>query len=354
MRAPRRRRVRDPDREHRRAGRGRHRGAADPDRARGAAADPRLGGGRRPRQRRNRGRSRRADDERGPPQRRSRDVPRQERREVALRHLRAVDARGCFRTTVPQSRHTALGRRGGVRGALPADRRPPDGGDRGRRGARALAASRARARVSGRLHPARGGDRPHPPARPVRAPACLQRRPALAWARLPRPGSEREHLGEAARQREPAVRGDDRAPRVGAGPVRAHAGDHREHAPRQPGGHRAARGAEAARRPDRDRRLRDRVLVAQLPAAVPGRHAQDREAVRRPDRRGRGSGAPGRRDPPPRRRRSAWTRSRRESRTRRQRERLRRLRCRFGQGFFFSPPLPATDMDSFLRTSLVA
>ena len=37
-----------------------------------------------------------------------------------------------------------------------------------------------------------------------------------------------------------------------------------------------------------------------------------------------------------------------------QRERLRRLRCRFGQGFFFSPPLPATDMDSFLRTSLVA
>jgi len=37
-----------------------------------------------------------------------------------------------------------------------------------------------------------------------------------------------------------------------------------------------------------------------------------------------------------------------------QRDRLRRLRCRYGQGFFFSPPLPAVDVDPFLRRPLVA
>jgi diguanylate cyclase (GGDEF)-like protein/PAS domain S-box-containing protein len=37
-----------------------------------------------------------------------------------------------------------------------------------------------------------------------------------------------------------------------------------------------------------------------------------------------------------------------------QAERLRRLRCRYGQGFFFSPPLPAVDVDLFLRRALVA
>jgi EAL domain-containing protein (putative c-di-GMP-specific phosphodiesterase class I) len=37
-----------------------------------------------------------------------------------------------------------------------------------------------------------------------------------------------------------------------------------------------------------------------------------------------------------------------------QAERLRRLRCRYGQGFFFSPPLPASDVDLFLHRALVA
>ena len=39
--------------------------------------------------------------------------------------------------------------------------------------------------------------------------------------------------------------------------------------------------AQGARRAARDRRLRHRLLVAQLPAALPDRHPQDREAVRR-------------------------------------------------------------------------
>ena len=38
----------------------------------------------------------------------------------------------------------------------------------------------------------------------------------------------------------------------------------------------------------------------------------------------------------------------------RQLERLRRLRCRYGQGFYFSPPLPAAEIDTFLQRPLVA
>jgi diguanylate cyclase (GGDEF)-like protein/PAS domain S-box-containing protein len=37
-----------------------------------------------------------------------------------------------------------------------------------------------------------------------------------------------------------------------------------------------------------------------------------------------------------------------------QRERLRRLNCRYGQGFLFSPPLPAGEIDVLLRRPLVA
>jgi diguanylate cyclase (GGDEF)-like protein/PAS domain S-box-containing protein len=37
-----------------------------------------------------------------------------------------------------------------------------------------------------------------------------------------------------------------------------------------------------------------------------------------------------------------------------QRERLRRLNCRYGQGFFFSPPLPVDQIDVLLRRPLVA
>jgi len=37
-----------------------------------------------------------------------------------------------------------------------------------------------------------------------------------------------------------------------------------------------------------------------------------------------------------------------------QRDRLRTLGCRYGQGFFFSEPMSATEVDTFLRTSLVA
>ena len=45
--------------------------------------------------------------------------------------------------------------------------------------------------------------------------------------------------------------------------------------------HRAPVGAAGPRRPDRRRRLRHRLLVARLPAPVPGRHPEDRARVHR-------------------------------------------------------------------------
>ena len=90
-----------------------------------------------------------------------------------------------------------------------------------------------------------------------------------------------QHLGPAA----PGVWAGGRvAPdahlvrrRSGVGGAR----DHRERADAADRrGARAAAAAQGARRAARDRRLRHRVLVAELPAALPDRHPQDREAVR--------------------------------------------------------------------------
>ena len=63
------------------------------------------------------------------------------------------------------------------------------------------------------------------------------------------------------------------------------AGDHRERGDRRPGAAAARPRSCAPRRPREPRRLRHRLLLAQLPAAVPGRHAEDRPLVRAPHRR---------------------------------------------------------------------
>ena len=102
---------------------------------------------------------------------------------------------------------------------------------------------------------------------------------------MARPGAPRQHLGErvhAPARVGPAAR---RRPRR-AGRARRRSG------PPDPGGHRVlpharlrrhrgpAQSAEGAGRQDRHRRLRHRVLVARLPAAVPGRRLEDRPVVR--------------------------------------------------------------------------
>ena len=77
----------------------------------------------------------------------------------------------------------------------------------------------------------------------------------------------------------------------------AHAGDHREHAPVRRRGHRGAPAAPQGPRPvDRRRRLRHRLLVAELPQAVPGRRAEDRQELRRRRRLQHGGQRPGAHD----------------------------------------------------------
>ncbi len=100
--------------------------------------------------------------------------------------------------------------------------------------------------------------------------------------------SEPEHAREPvggrapARRRPPARHRGARAPRHPGRAARAR--DHRERARRR-GDERDAARAPRDRRPPRARRLRDRLLLAQLPALVPARHPQDRQAVRRRGRR---------------------------------------------------------------------
>ena len=96
----------------------------------------------------------------------------------------------------------------------------------------------------------------------------------------------------------------------------------------------------AARRPDRDGRLRNRLLVARLPAPVPGRQPQDRPraasaapASRRTARPGRSPGRSSRSAA-----RSACRSSPRASRPRSSSAMLRQLGCELGQGFLFGRP----------------
>jgi diguanylate cyclase (GGDEF)-like protein/PAS domain S-box-containing protein len=112
----------------------------------------------------------------------------------------------------------------------------------------------------------RGGGRVATRARRRRraAPRGGERRRAPAA----RPGARRRRAERAGRRR-PAGRGAAARDHRG----RAHAGAR--------AGAADARGAQGARRARRGGRLRHRVLVAELPAAVPGRRAQDRQELRR-------------------------------------------------------------------------
>ena len=97
--------------------------------------------------------------------------------------------------------------------------------------------------------------------------------------------------------------------------------------------------APRARRPDRHRRLRDRLLLAQPPAPVPGRHPQDRQRVRPGRRRRLEVGGARRRD----RRDGPLDRIQTVAEgieTREQAARMRALGCTYGQGFFFATRSP--------------
>ena len=110
----------------------------------------------------------------------------------------------------------------------------------------------------------------------------------------------------------------------------------------------AARGAQGARRAARDGRLRHRLLVAELPQPLPGRHPQDGPLV--PARR---RVADRRRRWPPRSSRSARRCSSRSSprasSSPSSGTTLRELGCELGQGFYFARPMDADATLEFLR-----
>ena len=174
--------------------------------------------------------------------------------------------------------------RGELRPALPGDRvgrRPP----RARlRGARALGAPRTRAARPGAVHPGRRGERPDRRARPFRAARGMpDGRRAGAGLRedladVPDP---RQRLAAPDQRPGDRRRARDHPQRDRNRPGAADARDHRVDADRaraEPS--RGARQHRAARRRDRARRLRHRLLVAQLPPALPDLGTEGRPLVR--------------------------------------------------------------------------
>ena len=170
-----------------------------------------------------------------------------------------------------------------VPAALPADRRAAFGLPAGSRGADPLEAPGAGHDHAGGVHPGGRGDRADRAARPLGARAGLPRgarsgrRACRRAARCgsastsPRSSSEVRHL----RRREARAR--DLRDRPGLPRDRA---DRERADAEQRGGARDAHGAQDARRAHRDRRLRHRLLVADLPAPLPDRHPEDRPLVR--------------------------------------------------------------------------
>ena len=152
------------------------------------------------------------------------------------------------------------------------------------RGARALAAPRAWPARPAVVHPVRRGSRAHRRDRPARAASPRARRRVVESRASARDAAPAISVNVSPRQLL-----DARPPRPGRGaarPLRPRARppdprDHRRRADEGPGrGDGRAPAPERARRAARRRRLRDRLLVARLPPAVPDRPAEDRPLVR--------------------------------------------------------------------------
>ena len=111
-------------------------------------------------------------------------------------------------------------------------------------------------------------------------------------------------------------------------------------------GHAHARYARPGH-PAGDRRLRHRLLVAELPAQLPGRHPQDRPQLRRAAVHRRRHGAD-QHHPPAGEDHEARDRGRGHRASRRRLLMLRRQGCTTGQGYHFSPPVPATRLQELL------
>ncbi len=129
-----------------------------------------------------------------------------------------------------------------------------------------------------RLHPVRRGDRADRAHRPLGPARGLPPGGDAAGRNRVRPAAddERQPVRQAAAAQRCGRGRGGRAARVRARPRAADGRDHRvRDDERQRPGNRAAAGAPAARRAPGDGRLRDGLLVAQLPQPLPGRRPED-------------------------------------------------------------------------------
>ena len=209
--------------------------------------------------------------------RRRRDDPRRRRRHVHRQARRQGRATACssramhegvlerleLRTDLQRAHH-----RRPARAALPAGRPARRRARRGRRGAAALEPPRARHGPARPVHPDRRGDRPHRADRPLGPARGLPPRHARARRRCratrrPWPSTCRSSRSTRATSWPTS---SDALADAGPGPAAPHARDHRDRAHgRRRAGRPAPARAQGARRPARPRRLRDGLLVAELP-----------------------------------------------------------------------------------------
>ena len=294
---------------------------------------------------------RRAGPRRAAAQRRPRDVPRQEGRRQPRRDLRGGDAHRAAGAHRARGRPAPRARARRAVARLPARGRAADRPARRRRGARALDASDPRADPAADLHPGGRGDRPHrrhralgparglPPARRV-APAG------------PRAGAQRQPVGACSCATTASPATSSRRCCANGLPGTALTLEITESMLLSGDEDTAARlrRLKALGAVDRRRRLRHGLLVAELPQAVPGRRAEDRQELRRHRRvaarrtarwRGRSSSSAAA---------CAWRRSPRASRTVEQLEQLRMLDCQLGQGYHFSHPARRRRADRLPRS----
>ncbi|KAF1858516.1 hypothetical protein Lal_00015033 [Lupinus albus] len=221
----------------------RPRGRRDPpDRARRRRHGPREGNGQGPRGR----------------------LQRARKRAAAARHLaRGGDVPGRARRRIPA--------------VLPADRLQPHAQNRRVRDADAVEASDPGHGAAGALHPHRGDEWPHQPARRVGAEGGARAVAPVRGSGQARPVHLGQHQPAPVPQRPLPERAGRRARLFRHARRQARARDHGRHADGRPGARRSdPRQDGRAQRAHRDRRLRHRLFEPRLPEALPDLGIEDR------------------------------------------------------------------------------